>query len=170
MDKLFPDEKNKGKKLAEFFNKNGFFVVILLCIGIIGVTAVYVTTRNTTLNEIGYNDTGQIGSVEYPSDEYPSYEYPSDEDMGPGNSAIEQDEWVFNASEPLADEELASDASETLALEEEQGLEEESDQDLDSNQKNSVKGAATQASSITNIKTEATANTEATEVSGQDRL
>ena len=48
MKKLFPDEKGRKKRIMELLDKKGFYIVLLLCIAIVGGTAVYVTTRNAT--------------------------------------------------------------------------------------------------------------------------
>ncbi len=55
MKKLFPEEKTRRKKVMEFLDKRGFYVVLLLCIAIVGGTLIYVTTRSTSLNEFDYN-------------------------------------------------------------------------------------------------------------------
>lgn len=54
MKKLFPDEKGAKKGVKEFLEKNGFYVVLLLCIAVVAGTAIYVTTRNATPNEFDY--------------------------------------------------------------------------------------------------------------------
>jgi murein DD-endopeptidase MepM/ murein hydrolase activator NlpD len=46
MKKLFPDNKISRKGLLEFLDKKGFYIVLILCIAIVGITAVFVTTRN----------------------------------------------------------------------------------------------------------------------------
>jgi hypothetical protein len=46
--KLFPDKKVTQKKILDFFDKKGFYIVLVLCITIIGVTAALVTTHNIT--------------------------------------------------------------------------------------------------------------------------
>jgi len=48
MKKLFPEEKGRKKRIMELLDKKGFYIVLLLCIAIVGGTAVYVTTRNAT--------------------------------------------------------------------------------------------------------------------------
>ncbi|MDQ2087771.1 M23 family metallopeptidase [Herbivorax sp. ANBcel31] len=44
--KLFPDKKITQKKILEFFDKKGFFVVLGLCLTIIGVTAYLVASSS----------------------------------------------------------------------------------------------------------------------------
>ncbi len=47
--------KKEGMKgAAEFFEKKGFYIVLVLCIAVVGATAVFVTTRNTGLLEEEY--------------------------------------------------------------------------------------------------------------------
>ncbi len=48
MKKLFPDEKGTKKGVREFLDKKGFYIVLLLCIAVVAVTAIFVTTRNAT--------------------------------------------------------------------------------------------------------------------------
>jgi murein DD-endopeptidase MepM/ murein hydrolase activator NlpD len=54
MKKLFPDEKGAKKGVKEFLEKNGFYVVLLLCIAVVAGTAIFVTTRNATPNQFDY--------------------------------------------------------------------------------------------------------------------
>jgi len=54
MKKLFPDDKGGKKGLKEFLEKNGFYVVLLLCIAVVAGTAIFVTTRNATPNQLDY--------------------------------------------------------------------------------------------------------------------
>lgn len=46
MKKLFPENKFTKKKVLEFLDKKGFYVVLLLCIVVIGATALFVTKYN----------------------------------------------------------------------------------------------------------------------------
>ncbi len=55
MKKLFPEEKGRKKSIMEFLDKKGFYIVLLLCIAIVGGTAVYVTTRSATSNMPDYD-------------------------------------------------------------------------------------------------------------------
>lgn len=45
MKKLFSENKFNKKGLVEFFDKKGFYIVLVLCVVIVGATAVFVTTR-----------------------------------------------------------------------------------------------------------------------------
>ena len=49
--KLFPKKKLSKKALLEFLDKKGFYIVLILCIAIVGVTALFLTTRNTGSSE-----------------------------------------------------------------------------------------------------------------------
>jgi hypothetical protein len=46
MKKLFPEKRLSRKSLLEFLDKKGFYIVLILCIAIVGTTAVFLTTRN----------------------------------------------------------------------------------------------------------------------------
>lgn len=53
--KLFPEKKLSRKGLLEFLDKKGFYVVLILCIAVVGVTAVFLSMQNMTQsdNEFG---------------------------------------------------------------------------------------------------------------------
>lgn len=53
--KLFPDKKVSQKRVLDFFDKKGFYIVLALCITVIGVTAALVTTHNITSSK-NYGD------------------------------------------------------------------------------------------------------------------
>lgn len=57
--KLFPEKKDFRKRFFDFIDKKGFYVVLILCIGIVGAVAVFVATRNMSSSEINY-DTQKI--------------------------------------------------------------------------------------------------------------
>lgn len=44
--KLFSNDKLNKRKLAEFFDKKGFYIVLTLCVVVVIATAVFVTSRN----------------------------------------------------------------------------------------------------------------------------
>lgn len=46
--KLFPEKKITKKGLLEFLDRKGFYIVLILCVAIVGATAVFVTTHNIT--------------------------------------------------------------------------------------------------------------------------
>ncbi len=52
MKKSFPEEKSK--KLKEFLDKRGFYIVLLLCIAVVAGTLVFVTTRNAVSRDPDY--------------------------------------------------------------------------------------------------------------------
>lgn len=56
MKKVFPDDNNKKSGVSDFLEKRGFYIVLALCILIIGVSAVYVAIDNFSGPEIGMND------------------------------------------------------------------------------------------------------------------
>lgn len=53
--KLFTGKKASKGGLLDFLDKKGFYIILILCIAIVGVTAVFVTTRNATLSNEDYN-------------------------------------------------------------------------------------------------------------------
>ncbi|MGI6777394.1 MAG: hypothetical protein ACOX7R_05065 [Acetivibrionales bacterium] len=55
MKKLFNDKKLVRKRILEFLDKKGFYIVLILCIAIVGATAVFVTTRNVTSSNENYD-------------------------------------------------------------------------------------------------------------------
>lgn len=57
--KLFPDNKSSKNGFREFLNKKGFYIILFLCVAIVGVTAVTVTTRNLNNIRKGY-DSGKF--------------------------------------------------------------------------------------------------------------
>lgn len=48
--KLFPEKKISKKGFVEFLDKRGFYIVLILCIAVVGATAVFVTTHNITMS------------------------------------------------------------------------------------------------------------------------
>lgn len=55
MKKLFPEKKMSKKGLIEFLDKKGFYIVLILCVAIVGATAVFVTTHNLTSSDINFD-------------------------------------------------------------------------------------------------------------------
>lgn len=57
MKKLFSEKKITKKSFIEFFDKKGFYIVLVMCIVIVGATAVFVTMNNpASSNEDLNND------------------------------------------------------------------------------------------------------------------
>jgi murein DD-endopeptidase MepM/ murein hydrolase activator NlpD len=48
--KLFPEKKLLKKSLLEFIEKKGFYVILILCVAVIGATAVFLSTKDPTSN------------------------------------------------------------------------------------------------------------------------
>lgn len=46
--KLFPDKSSFSKRISGFLYKNGFYFALILCIAIVGITAIFITTYNFT--------------------------------------------------------------------------------------------------------------------------
>ncbi len=46
MKNLFPDDKTTKEKILDFFSKKGFYIVLVVCICILGAAAVFITTNN----------------------------------------------------------------------------------------------------------------------------
>jgi murein DD-endopeptidase MepM/ murein hydrolase activator NlpD len=53
--KFFPEKKNIRKSMLDFIDKKGFYIVLVLCIGIVGATALYVTTHNVSSPNTNYD-------------------------------------------------------------------------------------------------------------------
>jgi len=56
MKKLFPESKEPRKGLLEFLDKKGFYIILVLCIAIVAVTAVFVTSNNPETPKVGVED------------------------------------------------------------------------------------------------------------------
>ncbi len=55
--KLFPENKSsKKRKFLEFIDKKGFYVVLILCVLIVGVTAVFLTSRRASPSNTPYEN------------------------------------------------------------------------------------------------------------------
>ena len=52
--KLLPEKKFTKRILMEFRDKKGFYIVVILCIAVVGVTAVFLTMQNRALPEDNY--------------------------------------------------------------------------------------------------------------------
>ncbi|MCR4436414.1 MAG: M23 family metallopeptidase [Clostridiales bacterium] len=61
--KLFPEDKITKKGLLEFLDKKGFYIVLVLCIAIVGATAVFITTHNVSSPDTEFS-TPNIASEE----------------------------------------------------------------------------------------------------------
>jgi murein DD-endopeptidase MepM/ murein hydrolase activator NlpD len=55
MKKLFPEKKLTRKSISEFLDKKGFYIVLALCVIVVGATAIFVVTRNITSSNEGLN-------------------------------------------------------------------------------------------------------------------
>lgn len=49
--KLFPEKKDSQKRVLDFFDKKGFYIVLTLCIVIVGATAALITTKNISSSD-----------------------------------------------------------------------------------------------------------------------
>lgn len=54
--KLLPEKKLSRKRLLEFLDKKGFYVVLILCVAIVGAVAVLVTTHNISSSNTEFSD------------------------------------------------------------------------------------------------------------------
>lgn len=52
--KLFPEKKFPRKSVVEFIEKKGFYIVLILCVAIIGATAVFLSTSKDSPEEPQY--------------------------------------------------------------------------------------------------------------------
>lgn len=55
MKKLFPEKRLTKKGLLDFLDRKGFYIILILCIVVVGATAVFVTTHNLTSSNQDYN-------------------------------------------------------------------------------------------------------------------
>lgn len=62
MKKLFPEKKFSKKGIMEFLDKKGFYIVLILCIAVVGTVAVFVTTHNSTTPDIDMQKMAQENS------------------------------------------------------------------------------------------------------------
>ncbi len=54
--KLFPEKKESQKRVLDFFDKKGFYIVLTLCIAIVGVTTALITARNMSSRDYNQDD------------------------------------------------------------------------------------------------------------------
>lgn len=55
MKKSFPEERGTKKRIKEFLEKKGFYIVLFVCIAVVAGTAIYVTMRNAAPDDPGYD-------------------------------------------------------------------------------------------------------------------
>lgn len=68
--KLFSDKKLNKEKLKNFANKDGFYVVLFLCVTLIATSAVYIT-RNNMDNSLSQDNQNEVAQK---VDDYESYQ------------------------------------------------------------------------------------------------
>jgi murein DD-endopeptidase MepM/ murein hydrolase activator NlpD len=90
MKKLFPEKKLTRKRVLEFFDKKGFYIVLILCIAVVGATAVFVTTRNITSSNEDFN-ADKIIPEEWDEDPLSTLPYLDDETMSTDSSGADAD-------------------------------------------------------------------------------
>ncbi|HHW47938.1 MAG TPA: M23 family metallopeptidase [Clostridiaceae bacterium] len=99
MKKLFSDKKITKKSFLEFFDKKGFYIVLVLCIAIVGATAVFVTMNNPTSSEDDFGDEGLVldeSEYDYYADDIAEGLY-EEELVGTPAAATEQEEVIEEA-------------------------------------------------------------------------
>lgn len=104
--KLFPDKKVSQKRVLDFFDKKGFYIVLALCITIIGVTAALVASHNMSL-------TRGLGEEEIISPEMAS-NISTDEEQISADFELEQSDIgsaAKVAAKPIVDEKKLSPAT-----------------------------------------------------------
>jgi len=112
MKKLFSGSKGTRKSLLEFLDKKGFYIVLMLCIVVVGATIVLVTTHNITSTNDGYDGENIIpdgSSEDFLSDFGSDLEdYPMDEEpIGTAVVTPEENKDV----DKVADSSTAKDAN-----------------------------------------------------------
>lgn len=99
--KLFPDKKITQKKVLDFFDKKGFFIVLGLCLTIIGVTA-YLVAFNNDGEEIITPD--MMGNMEqstayFEKDKEVIADSQDEDDISVNNDEILDEEYAENSGE-----------------------------------------------------------------------
>lgn len=102
MKNTFDENKSGKNKLIEFFDKKGFYIVLILCLAIVGGTAVYVTTK-------GVNDNNDKISEIIPGEEDDIIS-----DVG-GDAAKEEDSNIASNIAKVADTDNKSSPTPSLS-------------------------------------------------------
>lgn len=53
--KLFPEKKTTKKGIVEFLDKKGFYIVLIVCLAIVGATAAFVIKNNINLSKANFD-------------------------------------------------------------------------------------------------------------------
>lgn len=121
--KLFPDKKITQKKVLDFFDKKGFFIVLGLCLTIIGVTA-YLVAFNNDGEEIITPD--MMGNMEqstayFEKDKEVIADSQDEDDISVNNDEILDGEYAENSGEieeKVSNDNLEEENEKVSALEE----------------------------------------------------
>ena len=121
--KLFPDKKITQKKVLDFFDKKGFFIVLGLCLTIIGVTA-YLVAFNNDGEEIITPD--MMGNMEqstayFEKDKEVIADSQDEDDISVNNDEILDEEYAENSGEieeKVSNDNLDEENEKVSALEE----------------------------------------------------
>lgn len=98
MKKLFPEEKGAKRGIRDFLDKKGFYIVLLLCIAVVAGTAVYVTSRNATLEKPDYDAQNIIPDENATNSDAVAGGLNAQEQTGTTASATSQDKAVSEAA------------------------------------------------------------------------
>ncbi len=113
MKKLFAGKKAFGKRLAEFVDRKGFYVVLVLCIAIVGVAAAVVTTYNLRSPKIDFDADYDIADNELDYDQ---------EGEGYESSAFWEDTGEEESMAAVTESDEKSEAGEDMAKESGSGV------------------------------------------------
>ena len=121
--KLFPDKKITQKKVLDFFDKKGFFIVLGLCLTIIGVTA-YLVAFNNDGEEIITPD--MMGNMEqstayFEKDKEVIADSQDEDDISVNNDEVLDEEYAENSGEieeKVSNDNLDEENEKVSALEE----------------------------------------------------
>jgi len=112
MKKLFKEGRFTGKGILEFLDKKGFYIVLILCIAIVGATAVFVATYNVTSSnedsemeniiaeDFGEDAVDETGEVPVGNSTEPAVDIVEDEEVAIGTSLSSSEEEAIMVSEP----------------------------------------------------------------------
>ncbi|MDO8685273.1 MAG: peptidoglycan DD-metalloendopeptidase family protein [Clostridiales bacterium] len=86
MKKLFEDKKSSRRSFGEFFERRGFYFILILCVLIVGATAIYITSQNVNMPEEDY------GADKFLPDEYSNI---PEDDLSDGGLSYDGDTGVI---------------------------------------------------------------------------
>lgn len=102
--KLFSKSRLSRENIAKFFDKEGFYVVVFLCIAIIATTAVYVTRNNMDYFSDNPQEKDQLAEEIDDHEYFQPEDLDEDPDEGETASAMEEVQKEEEQEAPVAEE------------------------------------------------------------------